>query len=530
MESVVENLEVRSRRDSLISISSRARALAQELLPNSRPFIGIEFDRSLIKLILVGGRGAKEHVRDLQVKFLSSEREEEIRMVLQEVLSAMGIKRGMYATISIPRHSVHAKVLRLPSHDREELRKMVTLHIQKDIPLPLQELVCDFRVVAREDEGYARVMVVFARRREVEHYLELCTSVGLKVEAIRLNIEATYQCFLQSLHRHPEFDAKCMALVDIDFSATNVLIMDRGDLLYCRSVGKGVGDLMERMVGPFRNAEHETWIDELSRGVADTIAIFQKNALGGPVEYIALTGWMPQVNKLTEIVMHNLNVPVCWFDPVVPSGPLTDASDGKALHHWFSISTLLGMAQGRHQNLMDLRPAEERRQQYRGDLMRKGLSTGLHVVCLLLLLFATVKFALHERNLAVTRLQEKFVALKPKVEYINKWDKVRQALQKQLGTPEHTSAVLGQLLDQLPPGIELNSLTFKRGEKLVVRGVGGSFADVFYLPTVLAGQPSFDKAIITSADRQERQGAKAVVQFEMRILLHVEKNREATVR
>ncbi|MFQ5864140.1 MAG: pilus assembly protein PilM [bacterium] len=525
METVTENQTSKSKLNfSTFRLSRKALDWTYELLPESRKFLAIEFDRNLVKFVLVDGRGVMEGVRYLKVKFLSSESDEEIRKVLRENLQEMGLKRGHRVTISIPRHSVHAKILRLPSHDTEELRKMAFYHLQKDIPLAFQEVVYDVRLIAREPDGYARIMVVMARKQAIKRYMKLCQSEGLVVDAIRLNIEAIYQSFLQFLEDLPAIDSKCMALVDVDFSATNVIIIDRGKFLFCRSVGKGVEDLMERMVGPHRSMVYDTWIDELSKGISDTIAIFEANSTDPPVEYIALTGWLPRVQNLTQKLMENLNVPVSWFDLMIPLGHFTETSTETAQHHWFSISTLLGMAGARDQNLMDLRPVEERQNRRRRDLIRQSIYTGLLLIYLLALVLGTAKFALHRRHLAVTNLEEKIVALRPQVEIVNKWQKLQQSLENQLGSTELTCALIAQLLEKLPSGVEISSLTFSRGERLLLRGVARDLASVFNLPQMLVQQPAFGEAVITSADRRQRPGKREEIEFEMKINLQLNEN------
>lgn len=517
-ETVTENRRLISKQNlSSFELPRKALNWSSELLPRSRKFLAIEFDRNLVKFILVEGNDIKEGVRFLKVKFLSSDDEEEIRKVLRENLQEMGLKRGHHVTISVPRHSVHTKILRLPSHDLKELRKMAVYQLQQEIPLPPQEVVHDFRVIAREPDGYARMMAVIARKHEIQRCMRRCQSEGLVVEAIRLNIEAIYHSFLQFLKDLPEIDSKCVALVDVDFSAANVLIIDRGNFLYCRSVGRGVGELMDCMVGPQRTIVYEKWTDELSQGVEDTIAVFNKSSLARQVEYIALTGWLPRRKDLTQKLNQNSNVPVSWFDLMLPFADSTAASSDAAMHHWFSVSTLLGMAGAHHQNLMDLRPVEEQQKHRQRDFVRRSFHTGLLLIYLLALIVGTAKFALHRRNLALAKLEQQIVALQPKVLAVHKWQKVQQTLQNKLGSTELTSVLIGQLLEKLPSGVELTSMTFLRGERLIVRGVATNLSDVFNLPPMLVQQLSFGDAVITSANRRQRQRKKEEIEFEMKI-------------
>lgn len=498
---------------------NKASIWAHELLPKVHKFVAIEFDRNLIKFIQVNGPSVTDHVQFLKVKFLSSNQDEEIRKVLQDHLEEMELRKGTHVTISIPRHSVHAKVLRLPSHDAGELRKMAFYHLQNEIPIEPKEVVYDVRVIAREQNGYARIMVVIAHKRESKRYVELCESVGMVVDAIRLNIEAIYHSFLLFLKDFPDLQSKCMALVDVDFSATNVIIIDDDNLLFCRSVGKGMEDLMERMVGPQRLAEYDNWIEELSRGVTDTIAIFDQSGVNLPVGHIALTGWLPRVQNLTGKLEETLGVPVSWFDLTMPLGHLAGSEDKSTRHHWFSISTLLGMVGGRGHELMNLLPDEDRQQRRKRELIRGAVHAGLILLYMVLLIAGTARYALHQRHLVLAELNEKVVALQPRVRALHKRQQVEASLEKELVSTEATSFLIAQVLEKLPSSIELRSITFMRGEKVVVRGVARRLGDVFNLPQKLAVQPGLGETVITSADRRQRQGKEPEIEFEMQISL-----------
>ncbi|MFQ5637218.1 MAG: pilus assembly protein PilM [bacterium] len=525
METVTENLKpIDKRKFAGFKLSEKTLEWSRELFPSKR-FLAIEFDRNLVKFIVVHGPNIREGVRFLKVKFLSSDGDEELGKVLRENLNEMGINRGHHVTISVPRHSVHAKILRLPSHDVKELRKMVLFQMQKELPLPPEDVLCDFRVITREPDGFAQVMAVTARKHEIERYEKLCKSVGLVVDAIRLNIEAIYHSFQQFLKDLGEMESQCVALVDVDFSATNIIIIDRGRFLFCRSVGRGVGELMDGMVGPERALVYDNWTDELSRGVEDTLAIFKRSGVERDVEAIALTGWLPRRKEITLKLSQDLNVPASWFDLMIPMGHFADAGSGDAtMHHWFSISTLLGMAGARQQNLMDLRLPEQRRKQRGFELLRQGFRTGLLFLYVLVLVVGTAKIALNRRHVVLENLRSQIESLQPNVKAVNDWQKVQKTLQHQLGSTEPTSALVVQLLTELPAGIELSSLTFMRGQRLVVRGTARSLAEVFNLPQALARQPDFHEAVITSANRRQGSGKNAEIEFEMKINLQREKS------
>ncbi len=502
-----------------VEVASKAAGWTREFLPRGKTFLGIEFDRNLIKFIRVTGPSLTEDVRFLKVKFLSENTDEEIHRVLREQMDEMGLKPGAHATISIPRHRVHAKVLRLPSHDTAELRQMAFFHLSNEMPIDTQQVVYDVRVVGRDEDGFARVMVVVAHKHEIRNYLDFCDRAGIIVDEVRLNIEAIYHSFLLFLKDLPELQSKCMALVDVDFSATNVIIINRDTLLFCRSVGRGVEDLMERMVGPQRQAEYDNWIDELSTGITDTIAVFNETESQPAVEHIALTGWLPRAENLTRSMEKCTGLPVTWFDLTMPLGHLDTSTNKATRQHWFSISTLLGMAGAREHELMNLLPDQEQKKRRRQNVTRRVVHAGFVVLYLVGMAAGALWYAGEQRLQLQSHLTEKVLALQPGVQTINTKKQAEKRLEEQLISTTPTAFLLAQLLEKLPPGVELRSVTFVRGEKFLVHGIASNLADVFNLPSTLATQTNLGEAVIISADKRQTRAQKQQIEFEMQVRL-----------
>ena len=493
------------------------------LLPRNSVFVGIEFERAVIKLIVASGRRPRERVRHLKVKFLSSDSDEEIRRALREFVRAMALQPGTPATVAVPRHVVHAKIFRLPGQDLAELRKMAAFRLQKEIPLPLHELVYDLRIVAKEPEGHARVLAVVGRRADVERYIDLCQDAGLEVAGVRLNSEAAYHELVQTIADLPELNNQCLAMVDVDFSATNVNVIDRGDLRYCRSVGRGVSELMDRLAGPRRRNAFDEWIEELATGVAETLTAFKHDESGPPVEHIVLSGWLPKASFISQHLTESLGLPVTWFDPTIHLENHTDGGAETTTNHWFSVAALLGMAEASETDSIDLRPEPVRQTLRRRQLLRSGVHAGLLLTYLVVLLLATQGLALRHRESLVVQLRSAIKAWQPKVEAVNRWQRVQQTLKEQMGSPDLTAALLAQLLQAIPASVELGSVSFTRGESLVIHGSARRLAEVLNMPQQLARQPAFEEATILSTNRRQRQGSEEMIDFEMKINLSSDK-------
>ncbi|MFQ5628979.1 MAG: pilus assembly protein PilM [bacterium] len=489
-----------------------------ELLPHAGDFVAIEFDRFLVKQIHIEKNGSRDRVRDLKVKFFSSDTNQTIAKILHEHLQEMGLTQNIHATISLPRRSTHTKILRLPSQDPHELQQLAANYMQKEIPLPGQEIVCDFRVIAREDAGYSRVMVMMARKKDVERYLKICQDVGLIIDAVRLNVEATYQAFMNAFQHTPSLHLRTIAIVDVDFSATNVIVIYRGNLAFSRTLGAGVCELMDRMVKVQDIYQYENWIDELATGVEETLAVFADTFDGSRVDEIVMSGWLPRVKTVLYRMQENLEMPVDWFDPSISLRAFSEAGIENVQHQWFSVSALVGMALAKPGTLMDLRPSEFRHKQRRSKLVKKAAVTALLCAYLLALIFGVMALRLGILKSNIDALQAQITALKPQIDSYKKSLQVQQAIKQELGSDKLTASLLAQIFEKLPATIELTSLTFTRGDRIIVRGTAKKMANVIRFSEQLSGQPDIETASIASVNRKTDQKRGDSLTFEMKIV------------
>ncbi|GEM_PF-6541802 len=502
---------------SPVKAGMNVRDWTRELLPRSRGFCAIEFDRHVLKMMLVNGRTSKERVRFLKVKFLSSEKDDEMLMFLREFISDTKVPTGTHVTISIPQNVVHLKLQRYPGQDPEELQKMIAYRIQEDIPLPVQQIVYDYKVVEQEADGYSRVIVALARESDIQRYIELCQQVGLIVDAVRVNIEMIFQSFIHFFAISATLPDACFILVDVDFSATNVLVVHHGEMRFCRSVSKGVATLIDQVQEAERSSMFESWIDDLSENIEQTIAIAKNETELMDISSVVVTGWLPRKEILIEKLCNNLNMQVEWFDPLIPLKHFSQTGDDAIFHHWFSISALLGMVQARHQDSMDLRPVESRQQGKKQAQIRQIVYSALLFLYIVGVLIGGLTFARNQRQAVILHLQAALNELKPRMALVKKKQYVEKVLKKQLGGEDLAATLMAKLMENLPPRVRINSLTFIRGEQFLLRGKASNMSDVFILSEKLSKQPEFREAVISNADRRMKAMSSETIEFEMKI-------------
>ncbi|RMF56145.1 MAG: hypothetical protein D6748_14185 [Calditrichaeota bacterium] len=488
----------------------------REIFSGTRKYCAVEFDRHVLKMMVVEGRATNERVRALKVKLLSTASEEELILFLNEFISDANVPAATPVLISIPQNIVHIKLHRFPSEDPEELTKMISYHIRDEIPIPVHEIIYDFKIV-EQTEGYSRVLIALARERDVAKYVDICHRVGLKVTGVRVNIEMIFHSFTHFISGASTFSDASFILVDVDFSATNVLVVEGGQLKFCRSVSQGVATLIDDVQMTKQSAMFDNWIDDLSTGIQHTMAVLQKESEFPEISTMVVTGWLPRKEVLITRLRENLQLAVEWFDPLIPLKHFSNNGDNAIFHHWFSISALLGMIQSRHESTMDLRPPEVRKHQKRIESLKQVALTTLLLIYMIAISITAFTITLHQQQGVITTLEEALFQLKPQVAWLKKTQKVKTLLKEQLGGTEPTISLLAPVLTNLPRNIQLNSITFIRGEQILLRGRAHSMGEVFMFTEKLSQEGQFEEVLISSADRKINSTGAESIEFEMKV-------------
>ncbi|RMI17143.1 MAG: hypothetical protein D6681_03720, partial [Calditrichaeota bacterium] len=280
------------------NLGERVGEWTRELLPRSGQFIGIEFDRQVVKFLVVRRRRKREWVHSLKVKMLATPDWEAFQIALTECVQHAGIKRGAHAVIALPLNLVHTRYVKLPAGPPRELRQMIRYHLPREMPLSPEEMVYDFRVLETDEQGHARVLVFLARKDDVQTYIELCRAAGLVVDAVRVSAEAVYRSFMRLFEAEPDIRSKYLTVVDVDFSSVKVLFIDRGELAICRHVPMGVANFADSLIDGSRQDAYGLWSQGLAQSIHQTVTLVRRELGEREVQQVFLSGWLPRAETL----------------------------------------------------------------------------------------------------------------------------------------------------------------------------------------------------------------------------------------
>lgn len=320
-------------------------------------FLGVDIGTSSIKLVEFrneGGRprlgtyGFLERPTNI-VKLDSTQQQAAIAAALQQI-----IKRSKVTTdrviAALPNFSVFSSIISLPVMPRKEMYAAVRWEAKKFVPMPIEEMVLDWRLLKENDKPAKpasesstpgapdekspknlRVLLTAAPKNLVQRYLSIFKSIGLRLSSLETESFALERSLLGG-------EPGSFMLVDVGAVATNIAITVNSVPILNRSIDVG-GDTITKAIANSLNVDLERAEQfkrdvgvggegaggQIPRAIEFVISsivneiryVFNlyRNQGEKPVEKIILAGGSAFLTNLPEYLATTLNMKVIIGDP-----------------------------------------------------------------------------------------------------------------------------------------------------------------------------------------------------------------------
>ncbi len=141
------------------------------------------------------------------------------------------------AVTSIPMSSIFSSILSVPTTNDKELKDLVMNQVKKLLPLPVEEMALDMKVVDKIEKtetvkASTRVLVTAAPKTLVNKYVEIFRGAGLELKSLESEAFAEIRSLIGK-------DRSTIMVVDIGSLRTNILIVEKGIPFVTRSIATG---------------------------------------------------------------------------------------------------------------------------------------------------------------------------------------------------------------------------------------------------------------------------------------------------
>jgi type IV pilus assembly protein PilM len=383
----------------------------------------------------------------------------------------------------LPRHEITTRILTLPTHDEDEAANMIRFSAEEYVPFNASELIIDQMILQKLENGESRIFAAFARRDLVETHVNLLSAAGIQPEQILLSTLCLASAARTGL---PEADAR-YALVHLGVSGLEVLVMDKGTLLFSRAIamaqnwdasappeasaqedvleipadtsaqvqdtesgGSGsIFDLPENAgVQDAPPPAGDEAMEELVAEVRGSLSTFRRESEDGlGAEIIYLSSDTADTAKAREVLEERLEKKCLAADFMESiSGPGIRKADGTPLNLIGAALT----ARGNLRNTINLLPETLVQNRRMEQLQRRVLHGGGAVIIVLLALYGLYYQAVAQRAAYIEKLEERIAALEPRARGVKAKQNQLQLLNRQVNRNASALELLARITGEAP--------------------------------------------------------------------------------
>lgn len=309
---------------------------------NDNLFLGIDIGDSSLKMVELRKKNHKIYLSNYafsenvsEVNFTKIDDINYLAQVILKVRQEAGIT-ATKVTASLPTFAVFSSIINLFNVDKKNLAVAINEEAKKVIPLPLEEMILDWKVIPGVDgkipsRGNMRVFITGSPKKLVRKYIDVFKKANLNL----VSLETETFSLVRSLIGD---DKETIMIVEIGANSTDIFIVKESIPVLNRSLSVCsstiTSALAEKLGMTFAQAEQfkldlsvslsKEDQDELPRLVAKTIEPivteiqylldFFRSQNGGQVEKIILSGGGSMLLNLDAYLSKRLDIKVIVGD------------------------------------------------------------------------------------------------------------------------------------------------------------------------------------------------------------------------
>ncbi len=494
-------------REALIQLALTPRKLAKSLsglMPAAAQGLTVmALDGQWLKLLQVDGPPSNRRILKLAAYRVEGTGPEALAKTFTEACAAEGLT-PQDILVANPTHLCTVRLFSLPSTDPKEIRDIVELQAEKHTPYAKEEILTDFTIVDRDRSGYSRVLMVIAHQDVIHRSVRLIEGSGFTLERVGCELEGLVNwARLVKRSGGTTSGATASLVVEVDGSTTTLIVMERGQLRFHRSLATGAEQLQD-------DPDHagERLVGELQRSLEAV------EAEGGTakVQEVLLPGRIERLGPLKTLIEQGLDLPVHLIAPWANRDISESLRAAWERLPDVSCTSLIGLALDA--SAIDLTPQQTKLHQAFEARAKALVLLGCQGVAALILV--SLLF------IGEAQKQERYYQ-KLRIVYqksAKETARVEEAL-AQLEFVKERLRLRAQLLDAVdtlaqhsPPEIKWESLSFAQGEELLLKGVSEQLPKVYEFVASLGESPLFGQ-VEAKRVAKGKSGEQDVTAFEI---------------
>jgi len=279
-------------------------------------FLGIDIGDSSLKMVELRKKGKQIYLSNYafseNVSGVNFTKIDDINYLAQAILKvkAEANIKARRVTASLPTFSVFSSIINLPPTDKKNMDAAVAEEAKKVIPLPVEEMILDWKMVpgTQQDKEGARVFLTGSPKKLVRRYIEIFRLAKLELASLETETFSLVRGLMGN-------DPSTVMIVEIGANSTDLSVVQESIPVLNRSLeicgGTVTAALAEKLGLSFNQAEQfkfdlsaslsDSSKEELPQLIVKALApviheieymreFFQSNGGGRKIEKVILSG------------------------------------------------------------------------------------------------------------------------------------------------------------------------------------------------------------------------------------------------
>lgn len=414
---------------------------------------------------------------------------------------------------TIPSKLFISKNVEIPSMEKEEIAKIIDLQAGRFTPYSRDEIVIDFLCMETPTQHYTSVLLIIVNRGLVDRYCRIFEDIGIPVK-IAISSEAMVMTYAELLGSQGAA-AFTMGGLCIGEDTTDFTVMDHNQMVFVRSLPVGA----EHFIADQKLAATEL-INELNK----SLAAYQDQGVGKPVQAIILTGLVANLELLKEemakacpiLQRFQTEIKIKEVQQLFQATPeASKQAESLKPASFFELTTSLGQMDATQINLIPKEIKIKRRfREESRDITNLGITLMTIFIVLSLFLYSKIYF----KNV---RMQKITVAGKSTFEDARMLERVstkNRVVRKILKTRGKGLAAFDEITGVLGDSTYLSNFGYDMEGKINLGGTAESMSQVFALVNRLEASSRYYSVKATET-KSRREGTKDVADFQVECVL-----------
>lgn len=453
----------------------------------------IELTDSYVKCLQAKRSRSGPIMMSCDVREIPGASDEDLKKALSDILFLKNI-RADNLSIVIPRRLAILKQLHLPSHDEEEIKKMVELQVASKIPYAPDDIVLDYMVIDKDSSGYAQVLVMVVHKEVVERYLKIINTIGITPHRLLISSLGILGWSVHQRQRSPAEYKDTIAIFNIDPSSSEICFCRQDSLLFSRHINYGTKDLKD-------NGELTAFLQQIDL----TFDNYRKQGMGPDFKRILIISTAPEAARLKDKLYEEFKIET---NIVTSLDHMPCDKNFKLAPPWgergLSLAATLGVLLFNPKRAVNLLP-EEVHTIRQGRLKRRELISFFSMAVVTAGLgLAALGVDIYKESAYLRQVQTKLEEHKAEVEKVERKSRALEFVKKEFGKRVLAVDIIRELYNFLPTEISLRSLYFDAQGAFIVEGFAKTPASVNAFQSRLVSSQFLKEVTLQYATQRQR--------------------------